>query len=214
MKTAVLISNIGNSDEIYPLSKQTAEFELFYYTESNLPFPLPNLENRMKGKYFKTQAHKFLPHDIIIHLDASIEVIDKDFIQTCVDQLKGYDIVIEPHKQRNSVYQELEHIIEEMKAGNRYLLKRYVKQPLYQEYEFYKTSGMPKIYPLYQCSFFARWNNSKVNKMFDDAWDHILRYSNFDQTQICFCLWKHDMKVNVAQTDDLFIRNRHLNYNK
>lgn len=213
MTVAVVISNIGPSDEIFPLCKQSADYELIYITENTLPFPLPNLDGRMKGKYIKTQAHRFLSHDIIIHLDASIDVISPDFIQTCINQLKGFDVAIEPHKQRNSVYQELEHIIEEMKAGNRYLLKRYVKQPLYQEYQFYKEQGMPKIYPLYQCSFFARWNNTTVNKMFDDAWDHILRYSNFDQTQLCFCFWKHNLIINAVQTDDLFIRNRHLGYN-
>lgn len=212
-RIAILTANIGNSDEIYPLCAQSRPYELFYYTESTLPFPLPNLDNRMKGKYLKTQSHRFLDHDIIIWIDASIEIISKDFIQTCIDELQGYDIVIELHKQRSSVYQELEHIIEEMKAGNRYLLKRYAKQPLYQEYKFYKESGMPKSYPLYQCSFFARWNNANVNNAFNDWWDYILRYSNFDQSQNAFAMWKNDLKVNAIDTSDLFIRNRHIGYN-
>jgi len=213
MTVAVEICNIGNSDEIYPLCAQSYQYELFYYTESTLPFPLPNLDNRMKGKYFKTQAHKFLNHDIIIHLDASIEVINPDFIQICIDQLLNNDVVISQHEQRKNVYEELEHIIDEMKLGNRYLLKRYVKQPLYAEYEFYKKSGMPKSYPLYNCSFFARWNSDKINTAFNDWFDYILRYSNFDQSQFAFSAWKNDLKMNVIEVKDLFIRNRHLGYN-
>lgn len=214
MKCAVVISNIGNSDEIYPLVKQSVPYELFYFSENNLPFPLPNLDNRLKGKYFKTQSHRFLDYDVIIHLDSSIEVIDECFIEYCIEKLKGSDIVMELHQQRKNVYEELEHIIDEIKAGNRYLLKRYAKQPFYLEYKAYKDAGLPKTYPLYQCSFFARWNNKKVNEAFDMWFDYIHRYSNFDQSQFSFAAWMNDLKIAVIDSKDLFIRNRHLNYNK
>ncbi len=213
-KVAVVISNIGNSDEIYPLCAQSVPYELSYFTENNLPFPLPNLDNRMKGKYFKTQAHRFITHDIIIHLDASVEVISEYFIKECIDGLKKNDMVMELHQQRKNVYEELEHIIGEIKEGNRYLLKRYAKQPFYLEYQAYKDAGLPKDYPLYQCSFFARWNNTEVNDAFDIWWDYIHRYSNFDQSQFSFAAWISDLKINAIETNDLFIRNRHLNYNK
>lgn len=214
MTVAVVISNIGNSDEVYPLVKQSAPYDLYYYTENTLPFPLPNLDNRMKGKYIKTQAHKFIDHDVIIHLDASIEVHNEFFVAYCIANLTDEDIVMEAHQQRKGVYEEIEHIIEEIRAGNRYLIKRYVKQPLFQEHDFYRKEGLPKNYPLYQCSFFARWNNKRVNEMFNDAWDKIIRFSNFDQSQICYALWKHNMAVNAIETNDLFIRNRHIDYNK
>ena len=227
VKVAVISCNIGAVDEIFPPCKQSIEYDLFYYTESTLPFPLPNLDNRMRGKYLKVQSHKFLPdYDIYIWLDASVEIISKDFIKDCVleltnsievddDQIESYkySVVMAKHSQRTNVYEELEYIIDKMKKGDRYLLKRYARQPLYLEYEFYRKNGMPKDYPLYNCSFFARWNDEKTNKIFDDIWDLILRYSNFDQTQFSYCLWKHDAKVNVIETKDYFIRNKHLGYN-
>lgn len=213
-EVAVVISNIGNSDEIYPLCKQSVPFELFYLTESTLPFPLPNFDNRLKGKYFKCQAHRFLDHDIIIHLDASIEVINERFVEFCIEKLQGNDIAIELHKQRESAYEELEHIIEEIKKGNRYLLKRYAKQPLYLEYAFYKREGLPKKFPLYQCSFFARWNNNAVNEMFDTWWNTTITYTNFDQCAMSHALWKFNAVVNEVEAKDLFIRNRHIDYNK
>lgn len=214
MRIAVCVPNIGNIDPVWPLCKQSVVYDLMYWSENTLPFPLPNLDDRMRGKYLKTQSHKFLNYDVIIHLDSSIEVINEHFISYCITQLTNKDIVMELHQQRKGVYEEIEHIIEEIRAGNRYLIKRYVKQPLFQEHDFYRQEGLPKNYPLYQCSFFARWNNKNVNEMFNDAWDKIIRFSNFDQSQICYALWKHNMAVNAIDTSDLFIRNRHLNYNK
>ncbi len=213
MKIAVIVPAIGNLDEIHPLEKQSMEYELHYITENTLPFPLPNLDNRMKGKYFKCQAHKFIEADIYIHLDASVEVISKDFIDTCIKELYGVDIVIEKHKHRNNVYDELIYIIEKMKAGDKYLLRRYAKQPFYIEYDFYKKNGLPIYYPLYQCFFFARKNNERVNEMFDKWWDLNLTYSNFDQAAFSFAAWSHDMNINTIETEDLFIRHKHVGYN-
>lgn len=213
MKVAVLSANIGDIDEIRPLAKQSAGYNFFYYTENTLPFPLPNLDNRMKGKYFKTQAHKFLEHDIFIWIDGSIEVIDSKFIEKCCRLLQNNDVVSSLHAQRNTPYNELTYIIDQMKNGNRYLLKRYAKQPLYKEYEFYKEQKLPKDFPLYNCYFFARLNNQNVNAAFDTWWDIIMRYSNFDQTQFSYAAWKHNLKICTIKTDDLFIRNKHNGYN-
>ena len=213
MKIALVSANISGIDEVYCPPKQTQEFELFYYSENTLPFPLPNLDARMKGKYLKTQSHKFLDHDILIWIDSSIEIINKDFIQICIDGLEDTDIVISQHKQRKNVYEELEYVIDQMKAGDKYLLKRYYRQPLYQEYEFYRKEGLPKDIPVYNCFFFARWNNPVVNMMFDNWFDLILRYSNFDQTEFSYAVWKEDLLIHSIDTKELFIRNKHINYN-
>lgn len=213
MKIAVISANIGAVDEVMPLIKQTAEYKLYYYTENTLPFPLPNLDNRMKGKYIKTQSHKFIDADIDIWIDASLDVINQNFIENCVEGLFEKDIVIERHKQRKNVYQELEYIINKMKEGDRYLLKRYARQPLYLEYDFYKKNELPLSFPLYNCFFFARWNNEKVNQIMDDWWDLILRYSNFDQTQFSFAAWNNEARINEIETKDLFIRTKHPGYN-
>ncbi len=213
MRVAILTANIGSLDEVYPPAAQSEEYELFYYTENTLPFLLPNLDNRMKGKYFKTQAHKFLDHDIFIWVDASIDITSKDFVKDIVQYLQGKDVVSSLHTQRDTPYRELAYVINKMKDGDRYLLQRYAKQPLYQEYEFYNQQELPRGYPLYNCYFFARWNNDKLNKAFDLWWDLILRYSNFDQTQFSYVAWKEKLKVSAIKTDEYFIRNKHNGYN-
>jgi len=167
----------------------------------------------MKGKYFKTQAHRFLDHDIFIWIDGSIEVIDENFVKICCDMLKSCDVVSSLHEQRKSPYDELVYVIDRMKEGNKYLLRRYARQPLYKEYEFYKEQGLPKGYPLYNCFFFARLNNVKVNASFDTWWDTIIRFSNFDQTQFSYAAWHGKLDVRHINTKELFIRHKHDGYN-
>src|SRR6478609_8274236 len=201
-RVAIVTANIGGIDEIFPPIKQFHEYELCYFTENTLPFPLPHLNNRMKGKYFKTQAHRFLDHDVFIWIDSSIEVISPNFIEICLANLEEHDVVITRHEQRKNVYEELEYIIGKMKAGDKYLLKRYAKEPFYKEYDHYKQSGLPKTIPLFNCFFFARHNNAQMNAMFDEWWNEILCYSNFDQTAFSYVSWKHNAKVNVIEANN------------
>lgn len=214
MTIALLTANINSIDQVYPLVKQTVDYEYHCYTENTLPFPLPELSPRMKGKYFKTQAHKFIKADVFIWIDGSIDVHNPHFIEDIVAALEGRDVVITKHPQRDNVYKELSYIIEKMKEGDRYLLKRYIKQPLWQEYDFYKAEGLPFEYPLYQCSFFAYRPTEHMQAMFNDWWDYILRYSNFDQSQFSYVAWKHGAKIGLVDGEKYFIREKHNNYNE
>ncbi len=213
MRIAILTANIGSLDDVRPPVTQTVDYELCYFTENTLPFPLPNLDNRMKGKYFKTQAHKFLDHDIFIWVDASVDIINEDFVKHILRHLTNTDVISSLHAQRTNPYDELAYVIDKMKAGDKYLLRRYAKQPLYAEYAFYEEQGLPKDYPLYNCWFFARWNSARVNEAFDLWWDIILRYSNFDQTQFSYAVWKCGLKVVAIDTTEYLIRYKHNGYN-
>ncbi len=208
MKVALVCANIG-IDSIHIPPQQTAEYELFYYTENTLPFPLPSFNNRLKGKYIKTQTHRFLEHDIFIWVDGNIEIITPEFIATCLNELSDNDILIEQHKTRANAYEEIDYIHEHLRKGSPYLLKRYAKAPLHDEYRYYREQGLPFEFPLYQCSFFARNNDAFTNNVFNDWWDHILRFSNFDQTQFSYVAWKHSIDIKAIEIDHLLIRHRH-----
>ena len=208
MRIAVMSANIGGFDTPHPVCKQSEEYELFYYTENTLPFPLPNLDNRMKGKYFKTQAHRFLDHDVFIWIDGSIEIIDGHFIRACLIGLEGNDVVITKHDERDNPYQELGYIHDNLDKP--YLFNRYHSQPFADEVNFYYGQNMPSKTPLYSCYFFARLNNEKVNKAFDTWWDITLRFTNLDQAAFSYASWLHSLKIKVIENKDLFIRHKHL----
>lgn len=208
MKIALLSCNIGFIDEIRPPAKQRHEYEFFYYTENNLPAPLPHLNNRMKGKYLKTQSHKFLDHDLFIWIDGSVEVTDGTFIDWVIQNMEGCDLMTTLHTTGN-VYDELNGIIKGMRKGGKYLLSRYAREPFEQELQFY-SGKLPHDYPLYQCWFFARWNNEFLNDSFDRWWDLILRYSNFDQSQFSFAAWEHGLNIKTVDSSKYLLRHKHL----
>ena len=207
MKIALITANIGGIDEIHAPVKQKEDYEFIYITENTLPFPLPNFNNRMKGKYFKTQPHTFLDHDIFIWLDSSVEIIDGTFITWVKEKLKDHEFVCSLHPERDNVYDEIAYITTMMSSGNKYLLERYAGQPFEQEKLFYVGSGM--FGPLYNGWFYATRNNHRVNKVLNEWWELIVRYTNFDQTQLSFVLWSHNVKVNVVDTSDYLVRHKH-----
>jgi hypothetical protein len=203
MKVAVISADIGGIDPVFGMCKQTIECDYFYYCDNNLPYPLPNLNNRLKSKYLKAQTHRFLPdYDAYIWVDARIRIAGGNFAQVFMEQLEGHELVVYKHRERKNVYEEMEYIIDQMSKGNQYLLSRYGNQQMVKELLFYAENGMPKDYPLFTGGFFARLNNDHVNKCFDEWWRRILEFSYFDQTMLSFVTWQQKLNVNFIQYDD------------
>jgi hypothetical protein len=209
MKIAIITANIGGIDEVYAPAKQRREYDFIYLTENTMPFPLAQFDNRLKGKYFKTQPHTFLDYDLFIWVDSCVEINDGTFIDWILENLKSSEFVCSLHPERDNVYSEIDHIVTHMKKGNKYLLERYAKQPFAQEKEFYLSEGMPADYPLYQGWFFAAMNNRRMNQVFNQWWELILRYSNFDQTQLSYVLWKNKVNVKTVETEPYLTRHLH-----
>jgi hypothetical protein len=211
MKIAIISANIGGIDEIYPPAKQTEDYEFFYYTENTLPFPLPNLDSRMKARYLKTQIHKYLDHDLFIWVDGSVEIVDGTFLTWVKQQIGRDDMIIMRHEERSNVFDELNYIIDAMRAGKGYLIKRRIKQPFKEEIEFYLKNLLPQKFPLYKTYFFACKNNEATNKTFDLWWDLTLRYSNFDQAALSYAAFYYwdSFKVNVVNAENYIKRHKH-----
>lgn len=210
-KVAIITANIGGIDGIYKMPQQTSKYDYFYYDENNLPFPLPNLENRLKSKYLKIQTHHFLPqYDMYIWIDGSIEILSENFVGFLKDSLSNHDITICKHPVRDNVYDELDCIIDAIKKGDNYLSSRYADQQLEKEVEFFKSQNFPKSFPLFACYAFARKNNHKVNKCFDEWWRKCTEFSNFDQAMFSYAARKSVLSINALDPKtDLFKRNAH-----
>lgn len=198
MRIAICSANVGGIDEVKEIPTQSVPFDYFLYTEENLPFPLHNLDNRLKGKYCKINTHRFLDHDVFIWLDGRVEITSPDFIQMMVDKLQGHEVVISYHPHRKNPYEEIGWIKTMMDQGNVYLKTRYATEPFEEEVAFYKKEEMPLETPLYQCGIFARWNNARVNWIFRDWWLMCLEYSNFDQSQFSYIAWKNELSINAV----------------
>lgn len=206
-KVTVISANIGDFDYDQDHVQQNMECDFYHFTENNLPVPLPNLNNRLKGKWLKTQMHRAVPgYDVYIWLDGRVRITSPFFVKNYIDLLKGVDMVATLHPDRTNVYEELEYMMMEIERGEPYLTARYANEPLREELDFYKTTEFPADYPLYAALAFAMWSNDKVKQFTTDWWLSCIEWSNFDQSQFSYHLWRHGMRSNTIPFNNDFFK--------
>jgi len=202
MKIAVVCANIGGIDEIRGIPKQNMEFTFHYYTESNIPFPLPNLNNRLKSKYIKIMMHRFLPeYDAYVWIDGKVEVLTNHFVELMTANLDKNDICIFRHKDRRTAYEEIDFIIHHMSQGNNYLISRYANQSMDKERDFYHNN-LSAAAPLYETTLFARKRNEYTNFFFDEWWQRCIEFSYFDQSMFSVIARDSSVDIHVLNRDE------------
>lgn len=212
MKIALITCSIGGIDEVKKPCEQNTKYDYYCYDETNLPFPLPNLNDRLKAKYIKTQMHRFLPHyDVFIYVDGRVEIIKETFIEEFVAKLQGKDIVLVDHQERKSVFEELNYILEHIKKGNHYLCSRYEDQQMEKELAFYEENEKDlENVTLYGGGFFARWNSKEVNEAMDEWWRRTIEFSCFDQAMLAYVVGKYNLEKFVFDRFDVLGNLLHL----
>lgn len=213
MKIALITANIGSFDEIKGIPQQTIPVDYYCYFDNNLPYPLPNLNNRLKSKYVKIQTHRFLPgYDAYIWIDGRVEITADVFAEEMIKGLGENDVAIFSHPERETVGQEIEFMQQQMSKGNSYLFSRYGNQGIEKEAIFYQDK---KVWhsPLFACTIFARKNNNTTNYAFDEWWRRCIEFSYFDQTMFSYAMGTENVVANILDRKDFekqFILNRHL----
>lgn len=211
MKVAILTASIGNFDEIKGIPRQTIDVDYYAYFDNNLPYPLPNLNNRLKSKYVKIQTHRFLPgYDAYIWIDGRVEITADVFCEEIIKGLEDNDVAIFRHPERETIAEEYEYMQEQMRKGNSYLSSRYGNQDIETEYSFIKSEGV-EDFTLYACTIFARRNTIKVNVAFTEWWKRCIEFSYFDQTMFSYAC--KDLKIKQLDRNEFrnqFTLNRHL----
>jgi hypothetical protein len=110
--------------------------------------------------------------------------------------------VLYKHRERKTVYDEINFIIDGLQNGSKYLIDRYSNQQLVREILFYKEKNMDDM-PLCMNGIFMRLNNSIVNSCFDEWWQRVLEFSNSDQTMMALVLKQFKLKVNYLEFDEI-----------
>lgn len=212
MRIAVITANIGDIDGDFNVIEQTVNnnitLKYFCYNEKSIPFPFPNLNNRLKSRFIKIKTHEFLPNfDYYLWLDCRIEVIDKNFIQNIVNDIKDYDICLVKHEERKDVFEELNFILDFVNQENKYLGQRYYNQKLEEEFSFLNKNNIDnklKDIGLFASGIFLRKNNENTNKAFDLWWDLCIKYSYFDQAVLSYVIMKSNLLYKIFKWNDLF----------
>ena len=210
IRVAVVSAVFGGVDTWKPFCKQVlpewAEWAgLYRYDEANTPVPLPNLPDRLRAKYFKTQCYRVnewekCNADVVVWIDGNIEVTRPDFVEYMVTPIKnGSYFTIQKHHERNTIKEEIDFILS---SDNPYLLIRYGKQPLAKEYDHYIRQGMSPDAPLYSCNVFAcHVDRPYMWGLFNDWWRLCVEWSWFDQSAFSYIASSLDYKYYVHTVD-------------
>lgn len=197
MKVAVMCANFGSFDveKIFPAQSQKCDF--YYRNETNMDYPMTALDNRMKAKYYKLQAHKiFTGYDIYIWLDGAFQIKSPAFVSHMIYELVNNDICVTKHPERNCIYTEAEFVLQGLIKQHPYFTKRYARSQLNVERNYYEHIAYPADNGLYACGLFARWGNEKMNSFFDKWWDACLKWSVFDQLSFPVLAMQNSIKIN------------------
>lgn len=196
MKIAIVCANYGGFDLRKEIPIQNFDsYGVHYFHENNSPFPFTALDNRMKAKYFKLQAHKILPDfDAYIWIDGAFKIKSENFVSKMISELHGNDIAVTKHPDRNCIFAEADFVLSGLNRGSKYFQSRYAASRL--ELEISRYQSFQKGKGLYACGLFARWNNDHVNNFFDKWWERCLQYSAFDQLSFPILAEENNIKIN------------------
>lgn len=197
MKIAVITANVGGFDIPKIIPNQTVEYDLIRINDVNIVG-----DNRYKAKHPKMQSHRVLKdYHIHIWIDSSVQVKSENFVKYMVEQLADNDIAIGQHNVRSCAYSEMYYIIRGIENGNKYLQSRYNKNDLLAVNAFLRSNNFPERMGLWACGIFARYNNEKVNAIFDKWWESECKFLTIDQPM--FAYLAQQMKVNTITWNTL-----------
>lgn len=195
MRVALITAIYGGMDIQKQIPEQSIPFDYYFYSEKSGGYSLSSLNNRMKAKYFKCQAHRVLPdYDAYIWLDGSVQIDSHDFVKIMTEQLVGQSVAMTRHPTRTCIYDEISYI-EKVSPLNTYFSSRYENlSVLRDEVEGFRKKGYPEQNGLFACGIFIRRNNYMTNIAYDEWWNSCLTGTYFDQTSFCYSMWKHRIK--------------------
>lgn len=218
-KIALITAIFGDYDTLKVVPDQTINIDKFCFTNSKIlpeeefngwkliypDYPRPDLHNRMKAKYFRMLSHtikELKQYEIIVWVDASLQVIDPDFIRHITIFLDDYKIKFYNHHVRDCIY-------EEAIISSTYF-KKYAAEPIEQQIKSYKEEGYPQKNGLIETGCFARIINNDTNKLMEDWWLENIKYSYQDQISLPYVLWKNNFKPFIINenihNNNLFFR--------
>ncbi len=175
--------------------------------------------NVMKARFVKTQFYRlqkvkeFNP-DIVIWIDASMQIIRHDLYYLIKNLLKDSVICTYPHNFLTNYTQDLDHALNVKIPG---VIKRYADEPIQQQKECYINEGFTEQITSnkqYICTgiFGITINDESIN-LLNLWWQDILKWSIHDQVSLFYILFKYDIKNSYIRCGTIVDSNNHWFWN-
>lgn len=114
---------------------------------------------RVASKTVKCCPEKFTVADVVIWIDAQVEVRSADFVSRCLSLLGDDDVLVAEHPTRRSILAEA--IAGQGPAGR----GRYEGQPSVDQAHHYMKAGHPEEWGLYATGFLVRRMTDPVREL-------------------------------------------------
>jgi hypothetical protein len=173
---------------------------VFVYDESteHLPFPRRDVNQRLSAKYFKMSTHWLHPEsEAYIWVDGAFSIKLAELRSLLIEELGSADCAFFKHPDRQTIVQEMELVVNEIKKGapgSEYLSVRYGNESMKEQVDDYIAQGFPvDEYPLLNGGLFIRRNLPHVNAAFDHWLIENFKWTIQDQLSLPYILWKHNL---------------------
>lgn len=199
MTIAVLTANLGNFDSVTENVQQSVPHVFHRFTDQNFP-PIKGLTPRLQYRIPKMFGWEMMPgHDIYIWLDGSFSMQHPDSIKWFISQLGNADIAVFRHPWRKTAKEEVDHIEEYLKKGNKYITSRYENGLHKEQYDFMmKDPGFVDEH-LFTSTAFVYRNRADVVAALAHWWMQSSRFFTCDQIVFPYILLKSGLTIKVIE---------------
>lgn len=220
MRIKLISANFGDLSEVKFENKEELEkYDITFvnYSDDNKLYGEKlQIDNRLKSKVPKMiewKNTKEEPYDYYIWIDSKF-TIKSGFIEKMLEGIKGYDLCLFEHPERNTIKEELDFMTSLMNQGDTYLLSRYNVGDITNQVNKYLSDTTFIDNKLFACGCFIYTKELVANKEDNLMTEWILHnysYSPQDQLSMPYLLQKYKTNYNVF--DFNLLRCDYLKYN-
>lgn len=197
-----------------PLIYKDYSIDVVYYNNDNTASRINSLHPRTKGKIPKMMEwYEHPDYDYYIWIDSKFTILE-GFLENLFEfiNVSDADLFFFNHPQRDSIKDELDFMMEMMKNGSPYLLRRYEGEEMEKQVNTYLADESFVDDKLFYCGLFMYKRSLVENKHTNIMIDwllHCVLYSIQDQLSFPYLLHKYKVKYKVydkALLDCKFIK--------
>ena len=198
---AVITSSIGTNNLITPekwldkvdyhafVEPHQLSVDDMWHRHEYVSFSLdPKYKNRRDAKIYKICPHLFLPgYDYYIWMDAT-HTLEADPEELIEEYLKGSEIAVFQHPERDCVYEEAE-LVKQIGFDHANLIE--------DQLDFYREMEYPEQNGLYELPARIQKNNGRTKQLGLMWWEQICMFSSRDQISFPFVCEQLNIKPNI-----------------
>lgn len=213
MRIAILTANLGNFDiPIDPVKQEIEGHEVDFYrfTDENFP-PITGLTPRLQYRIPKLFGWQYFPSaDVILWLDGSMSLARPDSLKWLLEGLAYNDMLLFKHPWRKTIREEVDHIEEKLKEGNKYITSRYKNGLHLQQMGEIDNDPYYDDNRLYASNVFMYRNKEEVHRVMDMWWFYQSRYYTCDQVSLPYAIYRSRKTLNLAELNDDVFKNQYI----